>query len=345
MKRLLPLSLLLSLSCATTPAKPATAVPRALKLPGAPAEGVGLDYLAYDPVRHRVWIPAGNTARVDVVDTRTDKLEEITGFATREVERNGKKRTVGPSAAAVANDMVFIGNRGDSSVCAFDAATLDKKGCLALASTPDALLWIASRKELWVTTPRAKGISVIDAANPAALRLATQLTFEGEPEGFSADEGHGRVFTNLEDKDRTLTIDLANRRTVNDWPSGCGEDGPKGLLIDPALGFLVVACPASLEVFDAVHGGAPLSTLDVGAGVDSFDYLASSHTLYVGAARAASLIVARLDPQGHLTAISRTPTVPGARNPVVTEDGTAYLTDSSEGSVLVVPPAPIPESP
>ncbi|HYV47565.1 MAG TPA: hypothetical protein VFA20_22055 [Myxococcaceae bacterium] len=342
MKRLLPLALLLSLSCVTTPAKPTAAVMRALKLPGAPADGVGLDYLAYDPVRHRVWIPAGNTGRVDVVDTRTGTLEEIPGFATREVERNGKKRTVGPSAAAVAGDAVFIGNRGDSSVCAFDAVTLAKKGCLALASTPDALLWISSRKELWVTTPRAKGISVIDAADPAALRLQTQLTFEGEPEGFSADEGRSRVFTNLEDKDRTLTIDLASRRTINDWPSGCGEGGPKGLLIDPALGFLVVACPASLEVFDAGHGGAPLSTLDTGDGVDSFDYLAPSHALYVGAARAASLTVARLDAQGHLTAISRVPTAKGARNPVVTEDGTAYLTDALEGSVLVVPPVPAP---
>src|SRR6185295_17614995 len=104
MKRLLPLALLLSLSCVTTPAKPTAAVMRALKLPGAPA------------------------GRVDVVDTRTGTLEEIPGFATREVERNGKKRTVGPSAAAVAGDAVFIGNRGDSSVCAFDAVTLAKKG-------------------------------------------------------------------------------------------------------------------------------------------------------------------------------------------------------------------------
>jgi DNA-binding beta-propeller fold protein YncE len=338
-----PLSLLLASACAATSVKPpeattkATPTVQAIKLPGAPADGVGLDYLAYDPVRHRVWIPAGNTGRVDVIDTRNGKLEEVSGFATREVERNGRKRTVGPSSAAIAGDLVFIGNRADSAVCAFDAATLAKKGCLVLAAMPDALLWIASRKELWVTTPRVKEISVIDAADPAALALREKIPFDGEPEGFSADESRGRVFTNLEDKDRTLTIDLATRKTIQDWPSGCGEGGPKGLLIEPALDLLVVACPASVKVFDADHG-KPLSSLETGDGVDSFDYLAPSHALYIGAARAASLTIARLDPRGGLIEVARVPTVKGARNPVVTGDGSAYLTDSTEGSVLVVRP-------
>jgi hypothetical protein len=33
----------------------------AIALPGAPADGVALDYLAVDRARHRVWVPAGGT--------------------------------------------------------------------------------------------------------------------------------------------------------------------------------------------------------------------------------------------------------------------------------------------
>ena len=39
---------------------------RPVPLPGAPAAGVFMDYLAYDRAHHRVWVPAGNTGSVDV---------------------------------------------------------------------------------------------------------------------------------------------------------------------------------------------------------------------------------------------------------------------------------------
>jgi hypothetical protein len=48
---------------------------------------------------HRVWVPAGNTGSVDVVDTTSEKITRVEGFPTAEFERGGTKRTVGPSAA------------------------------------------------------------------------------------------------------------------------------------------------------------------------------------------------------------------------------------------------------
>jgi predicted dinucleotide-utilizing enzyme len=42
-----------------------------------------MDYLAYDRVHHRVWVPAGNTGSVDVVDAASDKISKIDGFVTR----------------------------------------------------------------------------------------------------------------------------------------------------------------------------------------------------------------------------------------------------------------------
>ncbi|MCU1277865.1 MAG: hypothetical protein JWM53_1411 [bacterium] len=105
---------------------PSAATVRGIALPDAPAGGVGMDYLAYDRAHHRVWVPAGNTGKVDVVDASSGDVAHIDGFATREMERNGKKRIVGPSSATVGDGVVYVGNRGDSTVCAVDATSLQK---------------------------------------------------------------------------------------------------------------------------------------------------------------------------------------------------------------------------
>jgi DNA-binding beta-propeller fold protein YncE len=122
------------------------------------------------------------------------------------------------------------------------------------------------------------------------------------------------------------------------WQPGCGEDGPKGLALDHALNFLFVACSNGVKVVDAGHQGAILSSFETGPGVDNIDYLEARHELYAAAARAAKLVVARIDPQGKANIETTVDTAAGARNAVVTEEGAAYLTDSAEGKILVVGP-------
>ena len=84
-----------------------------LVLPGGPAP-VGMDYLAYDDSTKTVWVPAGNTGKVDVVDSTTRQIRAVDGFPT--AQRG--TRTVGPSSATVGAGVVYVGNRADSSICA-----------------------------------------------------------------------------------------------------------------------------------------------------------------------------------------------------------------------------------
>jgi DNA-binding beta-propeller fold protein YncE len=323
--------------CATTKsstgAAPST---QSIALPGAPPEGVYMDYLAYDRTNHRVWVPAGNTARVDVIDVTNGQVAQVEGFPTQEMERRGKKRTVGPSSATVGEGVVYVGNRGDFTVCAVDAATLAKGACAKLESMPDGLAWVGSAKEVWVTTPRDKSIIVLDASAPGALSIKTKMSFEGEPEGYAVDDARGIFFTNLEDKDRTLAIDVKSHQVKSTWMSNCGEDGPKGLALDHALDFLFVACADKVKVLDAGHDGKELSMVATGDGVDNIDYLEAKHELYAGAARAAKLTVAVIDAQGKLAPKAVVATTDGARNAVVTDEGAVYLTDSKGGKILVV---------
>ena len=306
-----------------------------LMLPGAPGDGLTLDYLAVDRGRKRVWVPAAGTGKVVVIDADTRAVHAIEGFKTAEVERNGRKRIVGPSSATIGDGVVYVGNRADSSVCAIDAATLARGGCITLDSPPDGVAYIASKKEVWVTTPRDQSITVLDVASPKAPKAAGRIALEGDPEGYAVDDAGRFFFTNYEDKDKTLRISTATRKVTATWEPRCGEAGPRGLALNDDRRFLVVACTDHLQVLAAADGQA-LGSLPTGAGVDNLDFLPSRHAVYAAASGAATLTVATLDDKGALRATAPVPTAKGARNAVVTDDGTVWIADGPEGKVLVV---------
>src|SRR5258706_3579383 len=77
-------------------------------LPGASADGIGMDYILFDSGTHSVWVPAGNTGSVDVVDPTTGKVRQITGFPTSEMGSGERKRVVGPSSVTIGNETIYI---------------------------------------------------------------------------------------------------------------------------------------------------------------------------------------------------------------------------------------------
>lgn len=308
----------------------------ALALPGGSPDGIFLDYLAFDPATGLVWVPAGPTGSVDLVDTSSGKLTRVEGFKTLEMERNGRKRVVGPSSVTIGNGVVYVGNRGDSTVCAMDPHTGTRGTCGTLDSMPDGIAYVAATNEVWVTTPRDKSLRLLDAKT---LVQKTRLAFDGEPEGFAVDGKRGRFYTNLEDKDLTLAIDLASHETVATWHPSCGEDGPHGLRLAEADGLLFVACSTKAETLDVGHGGEIVGSVDTGDGVDDLDYAAATRTLYVAAAKAARLTIAAVDPKGALSVADTVTTKPGGRNGVVDAHGTVYVADGPTSELLVVAPA------
>jgi DNA-binding beta-propeller fold protein YncE len=310
---------------------------RLLPLPGAMAKANTMDYIAFDPATKRVWVPAGSAGAVVVIETSSGELKPIADLPTAEVGSGDRKRKVGPSSATVGDGVVYVGNRADSSICAFDAKTLAKGACRKLDQMPDGLAYVASTKEVWATTPRDKSIRVLDAST---LAEKTKVTVDGGPEGFAVDNKRGRFYTNLEDKDQTLAIDLKDKKVLSTWKTGCGEDGPRGLRVDADSGHLFVACTAKVEVLDAAKDGAVLSSLETGEGVDDLDWAAASHLLYVGAGKAALLTVASVDAAGKLTLVEKVPTHAGARNPAVTDKGVVYLAHGGGGLLDVVVATP-----
>jgi hypothetical protein len=227
---------------------------------------------------------------------------------------------------------VYIGNRGDSSVCAIADATLAKGACGTLDASPDGIAYVASRHEVWVTTPRDHSIRILDGST---LAQTAKIALDGQPEGFAVDATRNRFYTNLSDANVTIAIDLASHATVATWKPGCTD--MHGVRLDEPAGFLFVACDTKVIALDAGHAGATLGSVETGAGVDDFDYDHTSHTLYAGAARAATLTVAAVDAKGAITRTALVPTKDGARNGVVDAAGRVYLSHSKGGELLVVP--------
>lgn len=310
----------------------ATLLAAAVTLPGGPP--VGMDYLAYDPATDRVWVPAGNTGNVDVVDAATGKVTTLAGLATAPPRRPDRPR-MGPSSATVADGVVWIGNRADDRLVAYDAKTLRPRGEVRLRAMPDGVQYVRRTRELWVTTPSERSLTIV-AVGGKTPGHPKALTLPGQPEGYAVDEGRGVFYTNLEDTDRTLAIDVTSRKVTANWPATCGVEGPRGLAIDETHRWLFVACTNGARVLDLAHDGAVTGRLETSGGVDNLAYDARRRRLFVASGRAADIVIAEVADGGALRALATVPTAPGARNPVVDARGTAYVEDAANGRLLVV---------
>jgi len=318
-----------------------------LPLPGANGL-VMLDYFQYDNATQRLWVPAANTGSVDVIETRTDQIKSVEGFSVAQVELRGKLRPMGPSSVAIGDGVVYIGSRADSKICVVDGRTLKLGDCIAfappsagLAAAPDGLIYIAATRELWATSgappvgiPAAeRAIKILSASQPDKLTPAGKIPLPGSAEGYAVDNVHGRFYTNLEETGQTVAIDVRKRAVVSTWHS-CND--PSGVAVDSKRGFVFVACSDHVIVLDTAHDGRVVGSIQTGDGVDNIDYVEDTGLLYVAAAEAAQLTVARIDDKGTPTLVALVPTTKGARSVVAGTSGRAYLIDPLGGRILKV---------
>jgi hypothetical protein len=206
---------------------------------------------------------------------------------------------------------------------------------LKLPSPIDGVAYVAKKREVWVTAPRAQALIVLDASKPGLLRQSSMIALPGAPEGYAIDEPRGQFLTNLEDQGTTLTIDLETRRVRDTWHPACSSDGPRGIAVDSSRELALVACTDHLQVLDMAHGGALLGRLDAGGGVDNIDFIAQTGLVYIAAGQAARLTVALLSDHGELTVVRTAETAPGARNAVADLNCNAFVADPMRGQLLL----------
>jgi hypothetical protein len=247
---------------------------------------------------------------------------------------------MGPSAVSIGDGFAYVGNRASAEICPIDLASLKPGKCIKLPSSTDGVAYVASAREVWVTTPSDQSIVVLDASKPGALKVKTTIKLEGGPEGYASDDSRGLFFTNLEDKNKTVVIDVKTHKPKATWNLSCGSDGPRGVAADVGRGFVYVACTDHVLVLDGGHDGAELGKVDTGGGVDNIDWLESRHLLYAAGGKGARLTIARVDDKGQPTVVATGASTVGARNGVADASGNAYVADPVNARLLVFPYAP-----
>jgi DNA-binding beta-propeller fold protein YncE len=314
-----------------------------ISLPGTTGP-VALDYFAYDRATGKLWVPASNIGSVDVIDETTDAVSQVTGFPTGEIDRRGRKITVGSTAASVGDGVIYIGNRGNGTLCVIDAKTLARGECIPVsadhAMTPDGVVYVAATRQLWITTrptvgsdpAAAKSLQIFDASDPRHLKWKAKVPLEGLAEGYAVDNERGLFYTNIEEAATTAAIDVRTHNIVAKWNPGSSD--LQGLALDTARRFLFVACGDHVVNIDAGHDGKVLDSITTGHGLDNIDYSPDRKLLYAAASQAATLTIAEVDDQGKFHLKATVPTVKGARGVVAGKGDTAYLIDPAEGRIL-----------
>lgn len=317
-----------------------------ISLPGANG-AIALDYFAYDRKTGKLWVPASNTGSVDVIDGKTDAVSQISGFKTGEVELRGRKVTLGPTAVAIGDGVVYVGNRGDWSLCTIDSQSLERGDCLQVAPTsagreaaPDGVVYVSATRELWITTGAPplgiesadKSMQVFDASDPRHLKRKTKIPLEGSAEGYAVDSKRGLFYTNIEESGTTVAIDVHTHKVVANWNPGSKQ--LQGLALDNTRGFLFVACSDHVVNLDVAADGKVIDSLQTGAGLDNIDYSPEQKSLYAAASQVPALCIAEVDNNGKFHLKATVPTVKGVRSVVAATGDIAYMIDPLEGCIL-----------
>jgi DNA-binding beta-propeller fold protein YncE len=298
-----------------------------------------LDHLAYDQSKDRLWVPASNTGDVDVIDFSSDAVSHVSGFSIGEVELEGRKARLGPTAVSIGEGVVYIGNRGDSSLCVIDSQTLARGDCVPVSRSspevdtgPHGIAYVASTREVWVTTGPGKSIQIFDASDARHPKFKTKIELDGPTEGYALDNDRGQFYTNITDKGSTVAIDLRTHKIVSAWKVGSSD--LQGLAVDTQRGFLFVACADHVVSLDIAHHGKLLDSIPTGAGLDDIDFSPEQKVLYAAASVTATLSIIEVSEDGkfHLKALAATAN--GARGVKAAKGQTAYLIDPAQGRIL-----------
>jgi len=218
-----------------------------------PVAGEGSwDYLISDPETGRLFISHGTVVNV---------VEESTGKLLGTIPD-----TKGVHGIALANSLNkgFISNGRDSSVTIFDLKTLATITKVRVTGiNPDCILYDPFSQKVFAFNGRTKNATVIDAKTNAVVAT---IPLDGKPE-FAASNEKGKVFVNIEDKNKISVINSNSFKVETNWPIAPGEEA-SGLAIDLKSNRLFTVCDKKMVVLDAENGKV-VSTIKIGDGPDA----------------------------------------------------------------------------
>jgi DNA-binding beta-propeller fold protein YncE len=181
-----------------------------------------------------------------------------------------------------------LSTNGDSNTATlFNGKTGEVVAQINTGSDPDAAAFDPVSGLVFVMDAKEGDATLID---PVGGKAVGRLSLGGKPE-FAVVDGHGHLFVNLEDQNKTAVVDTVGRKVVGSYDlPGCQE--PSALGIDGESGVLVAACSNRTAVaIRAADGKAIAQHLPIDRKPDAVIFDAARKTFYIPCGRDGTLAV------------------------------------------------------
>ena len=224
----------------------------------------GWDYLVSEPQTGRLFISHGSEVNV---------INEKTGALLGTIPD-----TKGVHGIALASELGkgFISNGRDSSVTIFDLKSLAAITKVQVTGqNPDAILYDSFSHAVFVFNGRTKNATVIDAKTN---KVTATIALDGKPV-FAATNTKGRVFVNIEDKNKISVINTATLKVEANWSIAPGEEA-SGLAIDLFNNRLFAVCDNKLMIVLDADSGKLIGKATIGEGPDAVCFDPSFKRIY-----------------------------------------------------------------
>jgi len=211
----------------------------------------GWDYLTVDEAARRLYI--SRSTHVMVIDLDTDKVV------------GDIPNTQGVHGIAVAPELNrgFTSNGKADTATIFDLKTLKVLGEVKTGGNPDAIIYDSTSNKVFTFNGRSKDATVFDAVSGKVVRT---IPLGGKPE-FSAIDGKGKVYVNIEDTNEVIEIDSLKARVSRRFSlKPCEESTGMGL--DSVNGRVFSGCHNKIMTILDIKSGKLLATIPIGANVD-----------------------------------------------------------------------------
>jgi len=253
----------------------------------------GWDYVAIDPDARRVYVT--HYMRIEVLDADTGKsVGQITD-------------TPGVHGIALVKDKGFTSNGKADTVSVIDLKTNKHVAEIKAGKKPDAITYDAGTDRVFVSNGDSDDVTVID---PTAARVVGTIPVGGAPE-YSAGDGKGTVWVNLEDKNAFVTIDVKSLKLIKTTPiAGCEE--PASMAFDPANRRLFIGCKNNLLAVVDPDAGKVIKTLPIGEHVDATVFDAANRLIFAPTGDG-FLTIIRQDSADAYTLVDNVKTMRGAK--------------------------------
>ena len=284
----------------------------------------GWDYLTADAAARRLYI--SRSTHVIVLDLDSGKT--VGDIAD----------TPGVHGIALAPELGrgFVSNGREGTVSIFDLKTLATSSKVKVGDNPDAILYDPATKRVFTFNGKSQDSTAIDAEKGTVLGT---IKLDGKPE-FSASDGKGGVWVNIEDKSELVAIDPNKLEVKSKWPlAPCQE--PSGLSIDKKNRRLFVGCDNKMMAVVDADNGKVLATPAIGEGVDATAFDDGTRLAFASCGEGV-LTVVREESADKFTVAENVPTQQGARTLALdSKTHNVYLVTAKFGP----PPAATAENP